>query len=170
MVQLRLTEKLRKALAIPISELSAINEESDGFGNWTLNLFVADRRKCVIFVNEKTLYSFITFGLKKSNIAHFPEIFLNCLIQLLELDGFSEKQIHYLVGQYGEIQFTKTASKKVLGNINDLVWHYQHRINSLGGFKYADVGEIIHSLNRMPQRNIGWGYSIEAVKAMAKNA
>jgi hypothetical protein len=54
-----------------------------------------------------------------------------------------------------EIDSTKTNNMSVLGNVNDLVWHYQMSVLDYGNFKRADVDYIIHKLNRMPQKNIG---------------
>lgn len=170
MIQLRLTEKLRKQIGIKPSSLCAPIEESTGLGHWTLNLFPIGRRKAIIFVNDKTLYSFVLYGLRKDNSNDFHNLFIKGLVQLLEFDGFSDKEIESLLSDYTEIEFTKTNSKQVLGNINDLIFHYQCLINDAGGLEFADLGEIIHRLNRMPQRNIGWGYSVDAVKGLLKNA
>ena len=170
MIQLRLTEKLRKEIGIRPSALSEPIEEGLGLGHWTLNLFQVGRRKAIIFVNDKTLYSFILYGLRKDNANKLPELFINGLVQLLKVDGFKDAEIVQLLGAEIEVEFTKTNSRKVLGNINDLIFHYQCLVGDAGGFEQADVDNFIHRLNRMPQRNIGWGYSIDAVKELLKNA
>ena len=64
------------------------------------------------------------------------------------------------------IGVTKTNNRKVLGNLNDLTNLYKWRILDAGGYKYCDVWRIISSLNRMPQRKIGWGYSIDLAKEL----
>jgi hypothetical protein len=170
MIQLRLTDKLRKQIGVKPSVLSEPQVESTGLGHWTLNLFTVGRRKAVIFVNDKTLYSFVLYGLRKDNPHNFDEVFLNGLVQLLTFDEFTDQQIKLLLSEYTEIEYTKTNSRQVLGNINDLIFHYQYLIDSAGGLEYADLGEIIHRLNRMPQRNIGWGYSVDAVRGLLKNS
>jgi len=170
MNQLRLTQKVQKAAGLKPSDLSEISGDEIAMGSWTVNLFNQDRKKVLIFVNDKTLYSFILTGVRKEHYKNFRESFLLGLHQLLEIDEFSKQQIKYLLSGLNEITYTKTGSKQVLGNMNDLVWHYQYSISSAGGLAYADIGEIIYRLNRMPQKNIGWSYSIDAVKELAKNA
>jgi hypothetical protein len=170
MIQLRLTEKLRKEVCIKPASLIDPIEGGNGLGHWTLNLFQVGRSKAIIFVNDKTLYSFVLYGLRKNNSSKLAELFINGLIQLLEIDGFSDSDIIQLLGSSTDIAFTKTNSRKVLGSVNDLIFHYQISVGDAGGFEYADIGAIIHSVNRMPQRNIRWGYSIDAVKDLLKNA
>ena len=170
MIQLRLTEKVRKEFSIQQSLLSEPKEYQSGLGAWTLNIFKVRNQKAVIFVNDNTLYSFIIFGLRKDNTADLSKIFLNGLFQLLDTDGFTKNEINFLTQGYEQIEFTKTTSKSVLGNVNDLVWIYKSSVLSCGGFKNADIGRIIHSLNRIPQKNIGWVYSIEKVRSIIVNA
>lgn len=170
MNQLRLTQKVQKAAGLKASELSEIDGEETGLGSWTVNLFNQDRRKVIVFVNDKTLYSFILFGVRKDHYKKLPEIFCRGLHQLLSVDGFNEREIGYLMSGLDNITYSKTNSKKVLGNMNDLIWLYRFLISEHGGLEQADIGAIIHQLNRMPQRNIKWTYSIEAVSEIAENA
>lgn len=170
MNQLRLTQKVQKAAGIKASELSDIDYDELGLGSWTVNLFNQDRRKVLIFVNDHTLYSFILFGVRTEHFKELPKAFRRGLNQMLVTDGFSSREIDYLMTGLENITYTKTSSKKVLGNMNDLIWHYQRSISDSGGFAHADVGAIINRLNRMPQKNIEWKYSIEAVTKVAKHA
>ena len=167
MLQIRLTGKLQKELGIKPIDLHEPVGSSKGLGNWTANLFTEDRRKALIFINEKTLYSFMLFGVRKDNIKNIKQVFINGLVQLLEVDGFTDQEIIFLTTEYTEIQFTKTNSKKILGNLNDITQIYKASIYENGGYKHANIGEIIYRYNRMPQRNIGWGFSVEAVKEIA---
>lgn len=170
MIQLRLTQKVQKAAGLKPENLSDIKESSLGLGSWTLNLFNQDRRKVLIFVNDRTLYSFILFGVRKEHYRNLAETFQRGFQQLLITDGFKPHEQEYLLEGTGDVGYSKTGSKKVLGNLNDLVWHYKYLISDAGGLEYADIGNIIGQLNRMPQRNIEWAYSVDAVKAVAADA
>lgn len=168
MIQLRCTGKVQKQLSIKSSELSEIKESNSTLGNWYVNLTTIDRRKTFIFMNEKTLLSFILFGVKKSNTPRIHEIFLKALNQLLLMEGFAESVINNINKEYLELAYTKTNSKSLLGNMNDLVDNYKYSILYDGGLKCCNLTEIITKMNRMPQRNIGWKYSIDAVKELLK--
>ena len=135
-------------------------------GNWYVNMFMIDRRKVLIFMNEKTLLSFIVYGIKKANIEHIHEIFLKCLNQVLLMEGVDYSVINKLNDEYVALSYTKTNSKKILGNMTDLVNLYTHFIYYEGGLKACDMLEIIHKINKIPQRNLEWGYAIDATKEL----
>jgi len=163
MLQLRCTAKVQKELGLKPCDLAEIKPGDSLLGNWYVNIFTVDRRKTFIFMNERTLLSFIIFGIKRSNVKNTPEAFLKGLEQLLTIEGFDIATINRVSDEYESIEFTKTASKSVLGNMNDLVDLYKHSMNYGGGLKHVDVGELILKMNRTPQRNLGWSYSIDIV-------
>ncbi len=164
MLQMRCTGKVLKELGKKPKQLSEIKEPNSTLGHWYVNISTIDRRKVFLFVNERTLLSFIIFGINKSNVQKTHKTFLSGLDQLLTLEGIDPKIIDKVINEYANIEYTKTDSKSVLGSMTDLMWLYKDHIYSDGGLKYCDVGKVIFQLNRMPQRNIDGGYSIELVK------
>jgi hypothetical protein len=170
MLQLRCTVKAQRELGIKKNELAEAKQSDTLLGNWYVNLFTVDRRKTLIFVNEKTLFSFILFGVKKSNIKNIPETFLKGLDQLLTIEGFDIGQVNKVFSGYEQYEFTKTISKGVIGNMNDLVSLYKNSIQYEGGYKNIDVGELILKINRTPQKNLGWSYSIDLVRELIQGS
>ena len=166
MLQIRCTTKVQKELGIKKSELEEAIHSDSLLGNWYLNLFTVDRRKTFIFVNEKTLLSFVIFGIKKSNVKKAPEMLIRGLDQLLTIEGIESSKIDKVLEGYSSYQLTKTTSKSVIGNMNDLVALYKHSVLYDGGFKNTEVGKIILQINRTPQKNLGWSNSIELVKEL----
>jgi hypothetical protein len=166
MLQLRCTAKAQKELGIKKSELADAKRGDTLLGNWYVNLFTVDKRKTLIFVNEKTLLSFILFGVKESNVKNIPEIFLRGLEQLLTIEGFDIGQVNKVFSGYENYEFTKTISKSVLGSMNDLVYLYKSSVQYEGGYKNIDIGELILKTNRTPQKNLGWSYSIDLVREL----
>ena len=147
-------------------DLDNIQEPNTMLGNWYVNISTIDRRKTFLFVNERTLLSFILYGIKKSNIANMHEMFLKALNQLLLMEGVDSPVIDKLNNEYLDLKYTKTNSKQVLGNMNDLMSLYEHIIYMDGGLKYCDLTGIIRQINTTPQKNIGWGYSIDLAKEL----
>lgn len=166
MLQFRCTAKAQKEFGLKPKDLDEIKEANTMLGNWYVNITTIDRRKTFLFVNERTLLSFILYGIKKSNIANIHEAFLKALNQLLLMEGVNYLVIDKLNNEYLHLEYTKTNSKQVLGNMNDLMSLYKHFIYSNGGLKYCDLTEIIHRINKTPQKNIGWGYSIDLAKEL----
>ena len=164
MLQLRCTGKVQKELGIKANDLAEVRESDSILGNWYVNVILIDRRKTLLFMNEDTLLSFVLFGLKKSNSHNIPEIFLKGLDQLLTLEGFDIGDIDRVLRGYESYEFTKTVDKKVIGNMVDLADLYKHFILAGGAFKHCDLGMIIHKINRTPQRNLDWSYSIDVAR------
>lgn len=166
MLQLKITQKVQKELGLKPANLSEITQTHSTLGDWVVNMFYLDRRKSLIFVNEKTLFSFVLYGVKKSNISKLPDIFLNGLEQALVFEAIDAPQVERVLNEYREITFTKTDNKKVLGNMNDLIFLYKDIVECRGGLSECDFTEVIMRVNRTPQRNIDWRYSIEALKEL----
>lgn len=166
MFQLRCTGKVIKTLGLKSDDLLEVTRSDSVLGDWYINEFFLDRRKTFIFMNEKTLLSFVLYGMKKNNLKHFPAPFIKGLDQLLSLEGFDQQAIESVFIGYDKMQYTKTASKSVLGNLNDLVHLYKMSVYYGGGLKHVDVGQVIFDINRTPQRNLGWASSIEVVREL----
>lgn len=50
MYQLRCTKKVQDALGLKPADLTEVQDENFTIGNWYVNLFTADRRKCLVFM------------------------------------------------------------------------------------------------------------------------
>ena len=115
-------------------------------------------------MNERTLLSFIVYGVRKDNIQNFPAVFINGVVRVLTMEGIDETVIDKVLGEYSQIALTKTDSKSLLGNMTDLVHMYTHLVLYDGGLINVDLFEVIARINRTPQRNIRWHNSAQAVK------
>lgn len=158
------TQKLLKEINGPIADLKDILKDNQGIGNWYCNLFRFNRRKCLIFTNEKTLYTFFVYGVKKNDIDSLPQLFRENLRLNLKQSGFDEKIIDMIVAEYREIGFCKTASKSVLGSMNDFVNNFEFMM-----YNNTDVTEevLLHAciqLNKMPMSAIRYRYPVEEMK------
>lgn len=169
MLQFRCTTKVQKEIGLKPKDLNEIKDSKSMLGNWYVNVSTIDRRKTFLFVNERTLLSFILYGVKKSNIANMHEMFLKALNQLLLMEGVDYPVIDKLNNEYLNLEYTKTNSKQILGNMNDLMSLYKHFIYSDGGLNDCDLTDIICQINRTPQRNIGRGYSIGLAKELLQS-
>ena len=162
MTQLRCTQSVQKMLGLGTGALAEVDESAPLLGDWYVNLTTIDRRKCFIFMNEKTLLSFIVFGVKKNNTKHFIDIFQLGLVQTLALIDVPKELTIRIIEGIEPIECTKTASRVLLGNLNDIVQRYHWYIMYDGGFGFCNLNDIIHKVNTAPERNLGWDNAIEA--------
>lgn len=75
-----------------------------------------------------------------------------------------------IMSEYDEVGYARTNSKRVLGSMNDLAFHYKYHILEEGGVHSPAVPGIIRKLNHMPMGAIKYAFPIEALKAMYETA
>ena len=142
------------------SALAEATLEAGLLGAWHANLIYVNRKKCVLFVNDKTLYNFVVINLSRAKIKELDSIFVQYLFLNLFQEGFSEELVKRLTQEYDTVQFSKTDSKSTLGAMNDLAFHYKLYLQTEGE---DALPSIIHKLNRMPMGAQNYNYSIESL-------
>ncbi len=157
------TQKLLKELDVQPPGPGEISSP-EGLGNWYANLLRIERRKCLLFTNEKTLYSFLVPAVLKENLRHIEQEFLAHLLLNLKYEGFDQDSLERVSDEYRHLGFSKTASRSVLGSMNDIAYHYEGYIHMEGGIENAKMLQINHKINRMPMSAIGYQYSIEVLR------
>jgi hypothetical protein len=148
---IRCTQKLLKEVGNP--PLADIPADTDGLGNWYANITRIDRKKCLLFTNEKTLYSFFIPNVKKANLKNISDEFLINLSFNLQAEGFGLEVISKIMQEYNEIGFAKTASKKVLGSMNQIAFEWEVRVQMKEGLENIRVLEMNKEMNRTLRSN-----------------
>ena len=162
MLTLQCTNKLLKELKTDLSPI----KDTDPVTLWHSNLLTLDRRKCALFTNDKTRYSFLVPGLKKPNFKVFGEVFMDNLFRFMLNDGIPQKGIEKVLSGCRKSVFTKTSSKSVLGTMNDLTQIIKWSVYDDGGLANTDIYELMSRLNRMPMKPLDYGFSVDAFKEM----
>ena len=132
--------------------------------SWHANLLRIDRRKCVLFTHDKTLYSVFVPGLKKAEFTQLDEVFGQCLFKALLWDEFPQAQIEQMLEACRVIRFTRSSDRSVLGSMNDIRFHIGCHVEDDGGLTSVDLGQLHHRLNRIPFSAIGYGYPVERLQ------
>ena len=57
------------------SDLSEDEPKKSYLGSWHANLIYIDRKKCLLFVNDKTLFNFIVPDISRAQIKELSNIF-----------------------------------------------------------------------------------------------
>jgi len=160
---IRCTKKLQKEIGLNAKDIIEQEPTTGLLGSWHANLILIDRRKCVLFVNDKTLFNFIIPGVKKAQLVKLDDHFKNHLQCILADEGFNKIICDQIQQEYDTIDFANTNNKSVMGSMNDLAFHYTISIQQDGGVNSCMLPQIIHSLNRMPMKALDYGYAINAL-------
>jgi len=157
------TKKLLKELGDP--SLQNPDTLVTGLGNWYCNLLRIDRKKCLLFTNEKTLYSFLIPRVKKENLRNIVDEFLFNLNMNLQAEGFALEIINKVMAEYKDIGFAKTGSKNVLGAMTQLAFESEYLIlHRYKGIEKVRILEVNKSINRSLMRGSRHLYPIEMLK------
>ena len=158
---IRCTQKLLKELRVKPSD---IEPDRGSIGGWHANLLRFERRKCVLFTNDKTLYSIFVPALKRPDFEHFEEVFRQNFFRRLRIEGFTQSQIEKVLVEYNQVGFAKTNNRSVLGSMNDLSFQIEFLIGRFGGLANLDLDALNHEINRVPMSAIKGIYSIDVLR------
>ncbi|MFC1621587.1 DUF6933 domain-containing protein [Candidatus Omnitrophota bacterium] len=153
------TAKLQKEIGLTNFDLAKDISDKSTLGEWYANLFYFDRRKHVIFINARTLFTFIAFDVKKPEIKNLGKLFRIGLGKTLLEENFEGALIQRLVNECQGIQFTKTHNRSVLGVMNDHVRHAKYMLMDETGM--WNLSNIIKQLNRTPLLTKEFTFSVE---------
>ena len=154
------TKKLLNELGALGSKMPA--ESSTGvLGPWHANLIRIERRKCILFTNDRTPYSFLVPRVKKKD--DFHDLFLMNLNAHLAVEGLSQGEIFKALAEYIEIAVAPTSNRSVLGSMNDLVNQVEFLIHRAGGVEKGDMLRVNMMLNRVPMGALKYHYAVEKV-------
>ena len=150
MFQFKCTKKVQDFIGLKPSDLSEIEPERFVLGNWFVNSFTQNRRKVLVFMEEKTLFSFIIIGVRKEHIKTLRKHFLEGLCLQLKAEGISPQTVLAFSNNETVLQYTKTDNRSKVGSMTDLINLYSAWIESAGGLSEIDVVEMGMKLNRVP--------------------
>lgn len=94
MATLRCTAKLLKELGVAPSK---VDESGGCLSSWHANLLRIDRRKCVLFTNDSTLYAVFVPGLRKRQFQEIADVFVQSVFRSLRLAEFTQAQIEIVL-------------------------------------------------------------------------
>ena len=170
MATFRCTKKLLDHLgAKPVPE-SDLSQAKSTLGDWYANVMTVDRRKVVLWTNEQTLFSFVMLKVRAKRPDLFYAGFLHGMSMALELEGIPPQHIDSLLHEHeGLIQFTKTKNRSVVASMNQIGQDFEHIIWYNHGFKYCEIGKVVHSLNNTPWKAIGFNFASRLVRERLEN-
>jgi hypothetical protein len=160
---IRCTAKLLTELK---SELTIEPSQCPSWYDWHANLLWVDRKKCILFTNDQSLYSFFVHPMKKPSLEKFAEVFRLGLFKSLMGERLSEQQVEYVLSKYGHIVIGKTNNRSVLGSMNDIAFQIKSMAYAMGGLARANLSELGRGLNRIPMSAIKYKTGVDELKRM----
>jgi hypothetical protein len=119
------------------------------FGDWNGHLFYVGRKKCLIFVNNRTAYTLLMVDVSKKDLLNFPSLFKETFIQQLDNDiVLTERQEIELRRELSELEICRTNNdKKIIGTINHHLEAIKIDFDRFGGGIDIDTVKLVEKYN-----------------------
>jgi len=163
MIIFRCTQKLLTELHFNKQNLK---DPGEGFlGSWFANLFRIERRKCVLFTNDRTLYSVLLYGLKKPDFDALGQRFTSGLLANLKNDGFPPEQVASIGMTCQKVSWGVTNNRRVLGSMNDMILTTKYMVAVYRQPIEQEIAQLNHELNRTPMSMLKRIVAIDEMRA-----
>jgi len=149
-------------MKIKPSEITSIKREP--FYEWHANLFMFDRRKGVILMNNQTRYCIILYGLKAHHFKNFDNIVISAIRETFIAEGFSKEQVDRYIANCGEVICMKTDDRSILSQITqffiDITWQIEEYLPS----DNINLVELNMWAGKLMCGSLGYAYPIDLLK------
>ena len=114
--------------------------------DWYANLLWLDRRKCLLITHAGTLFSLFVAAVRISDLRPFERRIAGLIAGALLEEGLPIDALGRL--DPDEVRLAKTASRHVLGVMNQMTLEISWHIDRAGGLWNVDVDELNRHLRR----------------------
>ena len=161
MILLRCTRKVLKLLGQRPRQVE-LSQPEVGLAEWYVDIVEGLGPAFFLCTNPSTLYTLVLSADNLEDSADLAGRLLNRLVLHMTEIGIDRSCMERFAPQFGNILVAKTASRSVLGSMNDLIthfcWHFSKQMSEKGK---VDLRAVERELNNMPQRPIGWKFAQE---------
>ena len=141
-VVVRCTGKLLNLLGKSVGLVEAPASSDD----WYANLLWLDRRKCLLITHAGTLFSLFVADIRAADLRPLERRIVDLLTGALVEEGLPSDALGGL--DPGEVQIAKTASKHILGVMNQMAFEIAWVVDQAGGLWDIDVDDLNRHLRR----------------------
>lgn len=139
--------------AVPVGELPASEQD------WYANLLWQDRRKCLLLTHAGTPFSVLAADVRAADLRPLGPYLVTTVEEALRSERLPADALGPL--DPTNVQVSTTASRSVLGFMNDMAAHIGYAVDAAGGLSRLDVAAINRQLRRTPYNRDGYLYPID---------
>ena len=164
---IRCTQKLIKELRVKPVE----PDEVTALESWHANILRIEKRKCVLFTHDATLFSFFVPRLRRPEFDQLDIAFGEGLFRTMRLFDFTQTQIEQMLELSRHISYAKTNNRRVLGSMNNLTLHIEYSIaDDDSGLDTTDLATMHQRINEIPFKAVGYKHPRERLKDLLSGA
>ena len=166
---LRCTSKLLADIDDPPAA-DSVTPAPTPFGDWYGHLFSVERRKCVLFLNEPTLFVCPVFGVSKAEYRRIVPFFIDALNWTLSMTMPPDDKKAWVMDQHKYLTIGRTVNRSAVGSLNNRVADAKQMILWQGGFGICDLYDVTYNLNLTPMKPIGYSNGFEQMARLVTEA
>jgi uncharacterized protein DUF6933 len=134
-----------------------------GEDDWYLNVLWIDRRKCLLFLHATTLFPVFVADVRAAEVWPIGAFTVRVLEAALSAEQLPADCLGVL--DPGDVRPAKTASRSVLGVMNELAYLSRYQAARAGGLGRTDVSALNRFLRRTPHNRDGYVWPLDLVTA-----
>lgn len=147
---LRCTAKMLTLLGVRATALLDAPPSDD---DWYLNLLWIERRKCLLLTHAGTLFPVFAAGVRKADLRPIGPYVVSLVEEHLRSEGLAADTLGRL--DPDDVCLAKTASRSILGVMNDVALHARYRVEAMGGIDRSDTLFLNRFLRRALHNRAG---------------
>ena len=156
MFRLRCTRKLLQR--IKDEPLEGSVPTTTALGDWYANVIPMPFGELLLFLNERSL---LTAAIPGEDVKFILPQFRQRLDNLLKRFNVPNRLVIAEIRNMGNVLITKTASRSVLGSMNDVAFNYQAMVEYDETGRIQKLGELELKLSSMPHKPLNYGFPID---------
>lgn len=161
MITLRCTRKLLKLVGGVTVEDAP--DPTSALGDWYANVIPTVAGELIVFANERTLLS---VAIPIEELDTLISLFVARVYNLLRLLEVPEDVASQEIGEIREVEFAKTASRSVLGSLNEISLHYQLTAERDKGRQPLSLSAVELRLSRTLHKPLDYEHPAELAKEL----
>jgi len=150
-------------------KLGRLGDTPQARDDWYLNTITVARRRVVLAVHTDTLFPIVAAGVSLAQLRDLPGWLAGQVAEALADEGLPATQLGSLDTQHALL--VRTASKKILGQLNQLALEVEWAVQDNGGWDALELLELNRSLRRsLRGRDGGYVVPLELASQRQVNA
>ncbi|APZ47296.1 hypothetical protein BW723_13830 [Polaribacter reichenbachii] len=168
MTEIFTTKKLEKLIIKRIEDKTLAVDNI--FGKWNASVLYIAKKKCLIFVNSKSLYSVIIPRFSTTELDKIHLLFLENFYAQLDFEKI-KADAEFIVDNIGELKFYSTDNdKKMTGIINYNISKIDYLKYEYKIFNSSVIRELTKKLNLTPFKQLNWSNPKEKMNEIIEKA
>jgi hypothetical protein len=141
-VVVRCTKKVLDLLGRAVTPIEQPPDDDD----WYANLLWIDRRKCLLLVHSDTLFPVFGADIRALDLRPLGSYVVRAVKEELHAEGLPLDVLGRL--DANDVHVARTASRSVLGFMNEMAFHLRYQIELEGGLDACDTRGLNHRQRR----------------------